>query len=59
MPLAGGRGEGEGAFTLTRVSLSAYQNAKKKQKISLKGLVVKKGKRRYTLCFGPQIKASS
>jgi hypothetical protein len=35
MPLAGGSGEGEGAFILTCKLLSAYQNAKKKQKISL------------------------
>jgi hypothetical protein len=59
MPLAGGRGRERELLPL-HVSLSAYQNAKKrKQKISLKGLVVKKGKRGYTLCFRPQIKASS
>jgi hypothetical protein len=41
------------------IKMQKKKNKKTKQKISLKGLVVKKGKRGYTLCFGPQIKASS
>jgi hypothetical protein len=45
MPLAGGRGEGEGVFTLTCKLVCLSKCKKKKQKISLKSLVVKKGKK--------------